>query len=99
MRVRDRLSLPLCRPRRLVDRVSPARGAGEIGNLRSGVRVWVNAVPSPQVTWYSATRMDFQSPHLNTTGYVNVTLVNPDGGWITLADALFYTVDCPLEGT
>jgi hypothetical protein len=37
-------------------------------------------------------------PRHNTTGYRNVTILSPDGGYAHFQDALFFTDDCPYEG-
>eukprot|EP00698_Gefionella_okellyi_P014030 TRINITY_DN3876_c1_g2_i1.p1 TRINITY_DN3876_c1_g2~~TRINITY_DN3876_c1_g2_i1.p1 ORF type:complete len:1915 (+),score=364.46 TRINITY_DN3876_c1_g2_i1:42-5747(+) len=40
----------------------------------------------------------FSSPMMNYTGYCDVTIINPDGGWAVLVDGAFYTRDCPYVG-
>jgi hypothetical protein len=51
------------------------------------------------VTVLSPTVAVMQSPRLNATGYVNLSFVSPDGGWSVAVDGMYYTEDCPLEGT
>jgi len=41
--------------------------------------------------------VSFAAPSFNTTGYVNVSLINSDGGVKTF-NGFYYTSDCPYEG-
>eukprot|EP00698_Gefionella_okellyi_P020094 TRINITY_DN6270_c0_g1_i1.p1 TRINITY_DN6270_c0_g1~~TRINITY_DN6270_c0_g1_i1.p1 ORF type:complete len:2170 (+),score=469.42 TRINITY_DN6270_c0_g1_i1:81-6590(+) len=45
----------------------------------------------------TATVLVFETPALNVTDYLNVTMINTDGG-TTQYNGLFYTADCPYEG-
>eukprot|EP00698_Gefionella_okellyi_P008903 TRINITY_DN2236_c0_g1_i2.p1 TRINITY_DN2236_c0_g1~~TRINITY_DN2236_c0_g1_i2.p1 ORF type:complete len:2997 (-),score=691.31 TRINITY_DN2236_c0_g1_i2:204-8054(-) len=73
-------------------------------NFVDGLQMWVNDIPTPNTTVFVSNN-EFQAVApamndslVNTTGrYYNVTLRNPDGGWLVY-DGLFYTEDCPYEG-
>eukprot|EP00698_Gefionella_okellyi_P013240 TRINITY_DN3615_c0_g1_i5.p1 TRINITY_DN3615_c0_g1~~TRINITY_DN3615_c0_g1_i5.p1 ORF type:complete len:5028 (-),score=1048.37 TRINITY_DN3615_c0_g1_i5:200-15283(-) len=49
------------------------------------------------MTWQNYTRLTYIAEYL-TKGYHNVTLANPDGGFLEAVDAAFYSDDCPFEG-
>jgi hypothetical protein len=60
--------------------------------------VLFGGVPAENVTVYNTSCAEMVSPRLNATGYVNMTLLSPDGGQALAIDGMFYTDDCPYEG-
>jgi len=62
------------------------------------VVVSVEGVPVLNLTWWSGSLLTFRYPPMNMTGYVNLTVANPNGGNVTLTEWVYYTSDCPFEG-
>ena len=50
-------------------------------------------------TQYNATVLFFPPSNFSHVGYNNLTVVNPDGGYVTVVDKMFFTEDCPFVGT
>jgi len=59
--------------------------------------MYVGETQMQNVTWYSRQHITANTPWI-AAGYHNVTLRNPDGGWVVQQDALFFSEDCPFVG-
>lgn len=68
------------------------------GNYLDGIQVWIGTVPARNVWFVNNYTINIETPPLNTSGYHNITLMNPDGGYATFSDVLFVTDICPEVG-
>lgn len=64
-----------------------------------GMEVYINHTAATNVRITSSGQATFYAPQLNASGLFNLSLVNPDGGVTQVNDFVFYSNDCPLEGT
>lgn len=60
--------------------------------------VLVGGIRAMNVTMNSTRLITFLTPAQQTTGYFDMTIINPDGGFFTLANEMYYTDDCPFPG-
>eukprot|EP00698_Gefionella_okellyi_P024708 TRINITY_DN8795_c0_g1_i2.p1 TRINITY_DN8795_c0_g1~~TRINITY_DN8795_c0_g1_i2.p1 ORF type:complete len:2079 (-),score=494.13 TRINITY_DN8795_c0_g1_i2:11-6247(-) len=67
-------------------------------DLIPGMQVFVNGSECFNVSVTNRTQAVLVTPPLNQTGYQNIYMRNPDGGWVTFSPGFFYTDDCPREG-
>lgn len=64
--------------------------------LTSGAAV---SMATGNVSYWLESNATLATPRTNVTGYYNLTTRNRDGGWGVAVDAIFYTDDCPFEGS
>ena len=65
----------------------------------SGIQAYAGSVAVTNISMSSSTQLTLITPPVNETGYHVLTLLNTDGGSGTLSPGLYYTDDCPYEGT
>eukprot|EP00698_Gefionella_okellyi_P010305 TRINITY_DN2665_c0_g3_i2.p1 TRINITY_DN2665_c0_g3~~TRINITY_DN2665_c0_g3_i2.p1 ORF type:complete len:3735 (+),score=895.51 TRINITY_DN2665_c0_g3_i2:675-11207(+) len=75
----------------------PARMFG--ADFLPGVALFAHITRSVQLnmTFVSSGELAFSTPRTTFSGYTNLTVLNPDGGYTVFTDA-FFTEDCPYPG-
>eukprot|EP00698_Gefionella_okellyi_P002227 TRINITY_DN12046_c0_g1_i1.p1 TRINITY_DN12046_c0_g1~~TRINITY_DN12046_c0_g1_i1.p1 ORF type:complete len:963 (-),score=208.55 TRINITY_DN12046_c0_g1_i1:1442-4165(-) len=78
------------------------------GDFLPGVQAWLGIQPCVNLTVITQTArtavINMVTPGLNATGnftqgvYVNMTFLNPDGGFYLWREPVFVTASCPYEG-
>ena len=69
-----------------------------IGNFLHGITIWVGSIRITDVNFVNNATLSITIPASNSSGYQNLTLVNPDGGYAVFVDVFFITDDCPEPG-
>ena len=69
-------------------------------NFFAGVKLYVgeHLVPDNQTMLLGSHTLLFQPPPSTTVGYVDLRVVNPDGGYRLIPQVLYYTDQCLLVG-
>ena len=74
-----------------------------VADVLEGAQVFIKGLPITNATYDNSTgnyTIEFYPPsQFNFTGYMNLSIVNPDGGWTEAVDVMYFTEDCPFVGT
>jgi len=79
-----------------------ANGNTATADILANSTVLINGLEAYNATFAdlsAPTSVVFYPPHgFNYTGYANVTVYNPDGGYGMGEDIIFFSIDCPQPG-
>jgi hypothetical protein len=72
-------------------------------DILEGATLLIRGLPASNVTYFglsqNASALFFPPANFSLIGYSNLSVLNPDGGYTTAVDVMFFSEDCPFVGT